>query len=46
MKALGATLLAWWSIWGDPTFAIVGMQNLIAWGPRDLMVVTDVTWEN
>ena len=36
-------LLAWWPIWGDPTFAIMGMQNLIARGPEDLLMVTKVT---
>ena len=27
-------LLAWWLTWGDPTSAIVGMQNLIARGSQ------------
>ena len=39
-------LLARWPIWGDPASAIVGMQNLIAWGPEDLLMVAEVTWGN
>ena len=40
------TLLAWWPIWGDPVSTIVGKQNLIAWGPEDLLMVVEVTWGN
>ena len=43
---LEAALLAWWPIWGDPASAIVGMQNLIAQGPKDLIVMIAVTWGN
>ena len=39
-------LLAWWLVWRDPTSAIVGIQNLIAWGSEDLLMVTEVTWGN
>ena len=35
-KVLGATLLAWWLIWWDPTSNIVAMQNMLAEGPKDL----------
>ena len=45
-NVLGAILLAWWPIWGDPSSAIVGMQKLIARGPEDLVVVTKVIWGN
>ena len=31
---------------GDPTSAIVGMWNLIAQVPEDLLMVTKVTWGN
>ena len=37
-------LFAWWLTWGDPASAIVGMQNLIAGGPKDLVVMLEVTW--
>ena len=31
---------------GDPASAIVGMRNLIARGPKDLIVMIAVTWGN
>ena len=31
---------------GGPTFAIEGMQNMLARGPKGLLVVTEVNWEN
>ena len=43
-KVLGAVLLAWWSIKGDPASALVGMRNLLAWGPKNLVVMIEVIW--
>ena len=31
---------------GDPTSTIDGMQNMLAWDPKDLLVVIAVTWGN
>ena len=31
---------------GDLASAIVGMQNMLAWGPKDLVMVIEVAWEN
>ena len=31
---------------GDPASAIEGMRNMLARGPKDLLVMTEVTWGN
>ena len=41
-KALGAIILAYWPSGGDPIPAIVGMQNMLARGPKDLIMVAEV----
>ena len=33
-----SVLLAWWPVGGDPASAIVGMRNLIARGPKELLL--------
>ena len=33
-----SVLLAWWPVWGDPASAIVGMRNLLARGPKELLL--------
>ena len=39
-------LLGWWPIWGNPTSAIVGMQNMLAQSPKALVMVIGVTRGN
>ena len=33
-------------MWADPASAIDGMRNLLAQGPKVLVVVIEVTWRN